>query len=1060
MTAFPADPDDLEHRDEDEGGRPRVREFNDGLSPADRAEAILTTIINAKGGTRREGQVQMAREVATALSEQLPLLIQGGTGIGKALDIDTPIPTTQGFKRMGELEVGDFVFNEEGQAVQVTNAFAYLYGRECYKVTFSDGSSIIADAEHLWDTETVRSMVTQDPWAGASTLTTLEIKRTLQNASGRANHRIPVAEPLRTFAKRQPVHPYLFGAWLAGLDVRGEDAYAKGANISRKAQKVCAIGGKPKRAASLTEEEKHLRVRLVLSPDEAQYVAKLSVPDLGIPFRYLFGAETQRRTLMAGMLDVSGYVVGENQIRFQDHRQQVAEDFQSLASSLGYRASIATRPDAPGIWMVSFTTTDLVFRAEHKNARINTAKVSTPARRTIVSVEKVESRTVRCITVDSPRSLFLAGRTMVPTHNSIAYLAGALASGRQAVVAPHTKALQDQLRADLDLIKSAFPAGEKHVIPTPTYAIIKGRSSYVCLSKVRGTEEDDAVQETIDAAMAKETPQDLFSGPRSKLGKEVKALHEWADETATGERSEVPFPVSQKAWENVSTTSTDCTGKACPFYQDCFANIQRQLAFASDIIVVNQAFLAAWMKTPQILPDTVGAVLIDEAHEFNSVVADAFGSNVTPGRINHTVSRALTALTRADAKEQSEVGAQEAKDAADALAAKLVIKSKWDRTDMELPGQCTTEIQTALTKIARLREQAAAYISTSSDQEKAKKDNLLREIDNLNGDLKMILEGTTDDQVVWAEKGFQDKVGLRAARFDVSQTIFDNLTIKVKSVVFTSATLTIAGDFAIPAANFGFNKGPWIGKVVESPFDYETQGLIWMPDGMPEPGTQDKGKIYTAQVAKIAEKTALAAGGRTLVLCTSNASVKAIHEHLARALKKPGYQVLAQGVGDLSAKELAKRFTEDPHAVLIGTRTFWTGISVEGDTCAAVVIDKMPFPAPNDPIIKSRSDKADRLGGRGMGFKTVSLAEASLTLVQGAGRLVRTVRDRGVIVLCDPRINQSSQFIKGYAPGIMRDLPPFPVTRDEEKALGMLRTINDTANDAVAVLEVEDEAGE
>ena len=1059
MTAYTTDPDELTASESAEGKDtgPRVRSFSDGLTAADRAEAILDTIIKAKGGARREGQVQMAREVATALSEQKPLLIQGGTGIGKALDIDTPIPTPNGFVRMGDLKENDWVFNEEGLPVRITKAFAYLEGRDCFRVTFSDGTEIIADGTHLWTTETIASMVASDAWAGSSTLTTVEIAQTLHNSSGRANHRIPTALPLKTEHADLPANPYLLGAWLAGLNQRGDAAYAKGENLSMKTMRIETSDGTSVRVGEASAADKARRVRIVRSASEFQAITDLLTGDIRIPEVYLFAAKRQRQSLMEGMLDVSGHVVGKNQVRFQDHRKEIAEDFLALASSLGYRASLSKRRDCQNVWVVSFSTTDHVFRAEHKNARIISGERETATRRTVVSVEKVESRTVRCITVDSPRHLFLAGRSMVPTHNSIAYLAGALASGRQAVVAPHTKALQDQLRDDLDLIKSAFPAGQKGVIPTPSYAIIKGRSSYLCLSKVKGDgdgapDEPEALLDTVGDVVS--------SGPRSKLGKEVKSLGDWADTTNTGERSDLPFPVSGKAWDQVSTTSNDCLGKACGFYEECFANVQRKKAFASDIIVVNQAFLAAWMKVPGILPESIGAVIVDEAHEFNGVVADAFGSNVTPGRIEHTVSRALSALTKAGAKEKAEVGAKEAKDAAESLDKKLVIKDKWERTNMDLPAAVQPEIETVRAKIDRLREQASAYIPAPSDQEKAKRDNLLREMENLSEDLKMILEGRNDRQVVWAEKGFKDKVGLRAARFDVSETLFQNLLYKIRSVAFTSATLTIAGNFALTAANFGFDKGPWAGKVVESPFDYEKQGLIWMPAGMPLPGPREKGIAYTKEVAAVAEKTARAAGGRTLVLCTSNASVKAVSEHLSKVFKPKEHKVLAQGVGDLSAKELAKQFTEDPRAILVGTRTFWTGISIEGDTCAAVVIDKVPFPVPSEPIIKARSDKADTLSGKGAGFKTVSLAEACLTMVQGAGRLVRTVSDRGVIVICDPRLHPGGQHMKFYAPGMMQDLPPFPVTNDTERALEMLREIDATANDAVAALEVEVEEGE
>lgn len=1062
MTTNTAPAEDANvYTDDDETGseHPRVREFNDGLTAADRAEAILTTIIKAKGGSRREGQVQMAREVATSLSEQKPLLVQGGTGIGKALDINTPIPTPSGFQRMGDLRVGDLVFNELGLAVRVTEAFDYLENRDCYRITFSDGSEIIADGSHQWTTETIASVIGASAWAGASTLTTTEIAATLRNSAGRANHRIPVAAPLATQHAELPLDPYALGAYLAGLNTRGDAAYARGGNLATRSLTVETPTGHTTAVGKLSDAERNHRVRLSFSDAETATISALLGEDPHIPETYLFASIPQRRALMAGMLDVSGNVVGNNQVRFQDHREAVATDFLALAASLGYRASLGKRKDCQNVWIVSFSTGDRLFRVEHKNAQVKPLDHVSVPRRTIVAVEKVPSRTVRCISVDSPRHLFLAGRSMIPTHNSIAYLAGALASGRQAVIAPHTKALQDQLREDLDLIISAFPEGSDGVIPTPTYAVVKGRSSYACLSKVKGggVGEPPEPQELLsaDGAIA-----GAAGGPTSKLGQDVKRLHEWVDTTETGERSDLPWPVSSKAWDQVSTTSSDCLGRSCDFHEKCFANIQRALAFKSDIIVVNQAFLAAWMRTPQILPGTISAVIVDEAHEFNGVVADSFGSNITPGRIEHTVSRALSALTQAGAKDRAEVGAQEAKDAAEMLSKKLVIKDKWERTSMDLPALVSEEIDTVTAKLSRLREQASGYIGTATEQDKAKKDNLLREMDNLMGDLRMVRQGRDDQQVVWAEKGPNGKVGLRAARFDVSDTIFQALLYKIRSVVFTSATLTIAGNFSLTAANFGFDKGPWKGAVVESPFDYERQGLIWLPEGMPEPGPREKGVAYTKKVAEVAERTVRAAGGRTLVLCTSNASVRAVSEHLSTVFSPSEHKVLAQGVGDLSAKALAKEFTEDPRAVLVGTRTFWTGISIEGDTCAAVIIDKVPFPVPSEPIVKARSEKADKVQGRGAGFKTVSLAEACLTMVQGAGRLVRTVKDRGVIVICDPRLHPGGEHMKFYAPGMMQSLPPFPVTHDAARAEAMLKEIDATANDTEMSLEVEEESDE
>lgn len=631
---------------------------------------------------------------------------------------------------------------------------------------------------------------------------------------------------------------------------------------------------------------------------------------------------------------------------------------------------------------------------------------------------------------------------------SLAYLAGALAAGRQTVVAPQTKALQDQLVNDLELIASVFPEGEdpaplRH---RPTHTVIKGRSSYLCLAKTNTKDEEEG-----------ETPLVEEFAPTSEMGKEIKELHKWSEATDSGDRAHLPFTVSHGAWKQVSSTAEECNGKACPFYEDCFAEKVREEAKSVDIIVVNQAFLATHMKIAspgspaRLLPETVGSIIVDEAHEFSGVVAGVFGAEVTTKRLHNVVSTVMKPV-----REDRNNCAEKAKDAIDALEEVIYPPKPPKQADLELlthenVRQALSNARQALDTISPL----LMLLSEATEEDQSRKKQLRRTLHNAIFDIDLLLMGTTDRQVAWVDKQ-RGQTMMHSAQFDVSDTIHQRLLSEFGGVVFTSATLTIGGSFDLTASTLGFDKGPWSGHIVESPFDYQNQGIVWTPSDMPIPSTKKhEAKEYFDAVADVAARVAKAADGRTLVLCTSRASVTAVSEALASRLSNRNTLLVQDG--EAQPKQLAKEFAEDPHSVLVGTRTFWTGISVEGDTCAAVILDKMPFPSPGDPIIAARSDKADRERGPWSGFKEVSLAEATLTMIQGSGRLIRTVQDRGVIVFCDPRVHSSGPHRKRYAETIMRSLPPFPVTGDEERVMKFLREINESADDTRVSIEVKEE---
>lgn len=1039
------------------------------MSVADKAEAILAQIIKAKGGKRREGQVTMARVVAEKMREQTPLLLEGSTGIGKALDVETPIPTPRGFKRLGDLVVGDLVYNEDGKAVRVTEAFEVMRSRPCFRVTFSDGSSFIADGGHEWNTLTAIARrragsdidAPYDPWLHTRTVTTTQMRESLRAGTG-ANHQIPLARPLEAgddAASELPLDPYTLGMWLFAPRLRNSDTLRA---VALAGATVPGFTEVPGRGGVFRADEQTLLALESLGVDAATRT---------IPDRYLFRGEQDRKRLLAGIVDVRGVVTNpprsRGQVRVEHEDTMLLDAFHSLLASLGIRGSrggTAFGPNPDGVaetkgakgYVTYSPECDPFLLAADKRAKLAMPEPITLAwrtkRRSVVSIEPVESVPVRCITVDSPRHLYLAGTAMIPTHNSIGYLAGALANGGPALIAPHTKALQDQLVHDLEILGAAYDADDPDspISSAPTFTVIKGRASYACLNKLEGA-AGDGEQEALDV--------DVDGGaaePTSEVGKQVKMIHEWVKDTETGDRSDLPEPVTNKVWSTVSVTSDDCIGSKCAFASECFANKAREAAADVDFIVTNHKFLSMAMKIPDLLPDTIKSVTVDEAHEFASTISETFGTHLSAKYLSDVLKSAKPI------GESSKAGEKLLEDVVK-FVEKIDELPKPKGDDREHPTN--PKVVDFLTKLWEMFEQLSGrvrYLPKGDEDEKSAAEALAKSLDNVKSSITMMLEGHTDTQVVWSNLDSRSGgLVLNAAEFDSSETIFSLLLARFRSVVFTSATLTIAGDFSLTAQEHGFGKhgSPFAWQTVPSPFNYPEQGRIFYPPDMPDPTvrTPEGMDAYYEAVGKVAVRAALAADGRALVLCSSRASVEAVSSYLREHL--PARNRLLVQDGELPPKHLAQEFTNDPHSVLVGTRSFWTGISVEGDTCAVTIVDKLPFPPPTDPIIAARCDKADRERGKWSGFNEVSVPEAIRTVVQGVGREIRTVTDRGVVIVCDPRIAPSGKLRKNYATKVQRSLPPFSVARTWEEAEEFLAHINETANDAVANdVVVEDEA--
>lgn len=626
---------------------------------------------------------------------------------------------------------------------------------------------------------------------------------------------------------------------------------------------------------------------------------------------------------------------------------------------------------------------------------------------------------------------------------SLAYLAGLLAAEMPGVVGTHTKALQDQLLEDLDGLFAQI-----NFQPPIQHAVLKGRASYVCLKKAKGS-GDDAEPDMLDGMDGVDG-----GGPTSKLGQEIVMLHQWVEEqlegrekglpNSSGDRTDVPFEISAKAWAQVSTSAEDCLGKGCPLLDICFAEEAKVKAADADVVIANHAILAIAMQLPnsKILPEGIQAILVDEAHEFPDVISGAFGAEITVDRLNKTVK---SAAAMADKGTKSVEDAQESTtNSVTALFA--AIKTTPGKADREfLTGNVKKAMEACREKFQNLYNMSA-MMPAGDEAQKAEKDRLRRKLGNVVADLDLVLKGNTDSQVIWADQQkFTNKTIVHASQFEVANTIYEKLIYPYRSVLFTSATLTVAGDFSHIAETAGFTKGPWNTISVPSPFDYANKGITLLPAGAPD----IKDPRYSAFVADQTAALAEALGGRTMVLCPSWKAVNETVEHLRQKYPRK-FNLIVHEPGS-SFRLLVDRFKREENSILVGTMTFWTGVSVEGDDLCGIVIHTMPFTSPGDPVHAAKSDAADRLHGKMQGFVRVSMPSMLRKMTQGSGRLIRTIFDRGVLVVCDPRVQSSqfvpvkSEFAKGYASRVMKALPPMPVTADVDKVLEFAREINVSA---------------
>ena len=608
------------------------------------------------------------------------------------------------------------------------------------------------------------------------------------------------------------------------------------------------------------------------------------------------------------------------------------------------------------------------------------------------------------------------------TGKSLAYLVPALVHGRKVLVATATLALQRQL-VERDL-PAVVPALEKVLGREITYAIYKGVGNYICLAKMNSEEPDPDGELLLEA---------------SYLEKDAKRLHAWARTPGvSGDRDDAP-EVDRRVWAANSLSGRECVGAdSCAWGSGCFAANAKAKAQTADVVVTNHTLLAIEIvDSHPILPER-DAVILDEAHEFMDRTTQAVTEELTSSRVQRAAAMARKYMPGKFSDDFT--------NAADSFHDAMADYGEDVKGDFAKQGRLEEIPQSLESPIRKIRETATSVAQAlSADDEILEPDALaerarvkgaVQEISTIAG--KLLKMG--ESHVLWYEPTFST---LHLAPLSVSQVLRSNLLTKTP-VIATSATLTVGNKFDAMAKSIGFIVGDDSDEEVKddeidpanlqmldvgSPFDFANQGMLYLPKHLPEPSRDGTAPEVLEELGELID----AAGGRTLALFSSWRGVEAADIYLRRVLAERPISIITQKRGDAVAP-LVERFAADEKSILLGTMSLWQGVDVPGNSCILVAIDRLPFPRPDEPVLAARSSQADASGGSG--FMQVSVPRAALLLAQGAGRLIRSIDDRGVVAIMDSRI-----VTKRYGQTLLNSMPPLWRTNDKETVRNSLRRL-------------------
>lgn len=633
------------------------------------------------------------------------------------------------------------------------------------------------------------------------------------------------------------------------------------------------------------------------------------------------------------------------------------------------------------------------------------------------------------------------------TGKSLGYLVPAVHhavhSGERVIVSTATLALQRQIMTrDLPLVADTLAP---HLPRAPRLALLKGWHNYACLHKIAGGYPPDDAGTLFDLPRSEGSTEPLGAsspevadGP-SSLGQQILRVREWAADTESGDRDDLVPGVPDRVWRQVSVTAMECLGQKCPLIEECFPERARGTAREADVVVTNHAMLGiAATGSPNVLPEH-SVIVADEAHELPDRVTSAATAELSVASIEHAARQArrhggimTTDLDAASADLGSVLAGLPAERFPDGLpeGARLAVAAVRDAARALL-----TELKPDTTNGTG----AEGNVASSGLKMASSSMLLVFEIAE-----RMAGEATGHD-VLWCSRGGDGGLGagmskLHAAPLGVAGLMRSNLW-EDKVGILTSATLSLGASFDPIARAVGLEKSAseseepatapqtaprrWTGLDVGSPFDYPRQGILYIATSLPVPGSQATTDAQADEMAALME----AAGGRTLGLFSSRRAAERAAELLRPRVPFP---ILCQGDDQLPA--LVRAFAEDEPTCLFGTLSLWQGVDVPGAACRLVMIDRIPFPRPDDPVKAARARSVEAHGGNG--FMQVSAAHAALLLAQGAGRLVRTMTDRGVVAVLDPRLATAR-----YGSFLVQSLPDFWRTTDTNVARSALERL-------------------
>jgi ATP-dependent DNA helicase DinG len=628
----------------------------------------------------------------------------------------------------------------------------------------------------------------------------------------------------------------------------------------------------------------------------------------------------------------------------------------------------------------------------------------------------------------------LAVQAGTGTGKSLAYLIPAIlravSDDSPVVVSTATIALQRQL-VDRDLPRLAESLAD--ALPrTPRFALLKGRRNYLCLNKIHNG--------AADGDDAEGRPQEELFDPVavSALGRDVQRLTAWASTTGSGDRDDLRPGVPDRSWSQVSVSARECVGVArCPFGTECFSERARSRAGAVDIVVTNHALLAIdAVAESTVLPEHA-LLVVDEAHELVDRVTSVATAELTSATLG-VATRRIARLVGPELTQRLEAATAN-------LAAAIhdAPPGRIDRLDDELATYLTALRDAASAARSAIDTTGPGRAEAGTASARAEAVAALSEISDTASRILTSFAPAIPDRtdVVWLEH--EDNRGsprpvLRVAPLSVSGLLRDRVFSRATTVL-TSATLTVGGSFDAMAAAWGLTAPDagglrWHGVDVGSPFDHAKAGILYVAAHLPPPGRDGTGSAE--QLTEIAGLIT-AAGGRTLGLFSSMRAARAAAGAMRERLSTP---VLCQG--DDSTSALVERFSADPETSLFGTLSLWQGVDVPGPSLSLVLIDRIPFPRPDDPLLGARQRAVAARGGNG--FMAVAASHAALLLAQGSGRLLRRVTDRGVVALLDSRMVTA-----GYGAYLRASLPPFWQTTDAAVVRGALERLR-TAPDGVS----------